>query len=241
LSSLGDNGGLTETYTLLLGSPAIDTGDPSIVFNPAVFDQRGPGAPGYARVVEGRIDIGAVESQAAAADSADFDTDGDIDGDIDGADFLAWQRGFGTPAPLAAKTDGDADNDNDVDGDDLGIWEGQFGITASLAVSVEAATASISTASVVEPVPVSGELVDGALAVAVVDEQPDRVSNSRALVDHSPLLDLLAAELLRRNDLTTGPNVASDLIADTTRDERDSSESPSKWIDALDKVFASVF
>ena len=55
------------------------------------------------------------------ADSADFDSDGDVDG----ADFLAWQRGFGTPG--ANKPDGDADNDNDVDAIDLVVWADQYG------------------------------------------------------------------------------------------------------------------
>jgi hypothetical protein len=47
---------------------------------------------------------------------------------IDGFDFLFWQRGYGTPAPLAVKQDGDADNDLDVDVDDLHVWEASFGV-----------------------------------------------------------------------------------------------------------------
>ena len=87
------------------------------------LDQRG-----LPRVANGGIalrqDIGAFEVQAAP--SADFDTDGDVDG----ADFLAWQRGFGTQIPNATLADGDADNDQDVDAADLGIWQGQFGSSA---------------------------------------------------------------------------------------------------------------
>ena len=50
------------THALLPGSPAIDAGDHN--FNPPPdFDQRGPGFP---RVVNGRIDIGAFEVQPAA-------------------------------------------------------------------------------------------------------------------------------------------------------------------------------
>ena len=42
LAPLEDNGGPTFTRALLLGSPAINTGDPN--FNPPPFyDQRGPG------------------------------------------------------------------------------------------------------------------------------------------------------------------------------------------------------
>jgi len=58
LGSLQDNGGPTLTHALLIGSPAIDSGDPSFT-PPPDFDQRGPG---YPRVVGGRIDIGAFEA-----------------------------------------------------------------------------------------------------------------------------------------------------------------------------------
>lgn len=62
-------------------------------------------------------------SPPPAALAADFDTNGVVDG----KDFLAWQIGFGTPAPDATKGDGDADDDLDVDGVDLAIWESQYG------------------------------------------------------------------------------------------------------------------
>ncbi len=64
LGPLRNNGGPTKTHALLLGSPAIDAGDP--IFNPFVFsppllfDQRGAL---FRRVVNGRIDIGALESK----------------------------------------------------------------------------------------------------------------------------------------------------------------------------------
>jgi CSLREA domain-containing protein len=57
LSPLQDNGGPTWTHALAPGSPAIDRGDPAFTPPPA-YDQRGPGFP---RVVNGRIDIGAYE------------------------------------------------------------------------------------------------------------------------------------------------------------------------------------
>ena len=55
LNRLGENGGLTSTHSLLLGSTAIDQGDPDFSLLP-VFDQRG-----QPRVIGGRIDIGAFE------------------------------------------------------------------------------------------------------------------------------------------------------------------------------------
>jgi len=59
LGPLQDNGGPTLTYALLKGSPAIDAGDPNFT-PPPLYDQRGPG---FARVVNGRIDIGSFEVQ----------------------------------------------------------------------------------------------------------------------------------------------------------------------------------
>jgi hypothetical protein len=60
LGPLQNNGGPTQTMALLPGSPAIDAGDPN-PFDPPEWDQRGPGFP---RIVNGRIDIGAFEVQA---------------------------------------------------------------------------------------------------------------------------------------------------------------------------------
>ena len=55
-------------------------------------------------------------------------SDFDDNGAVDGADFLRWQRGFGTtPATLLA---GNADGDSDVDADDLLHWQAEFGAAA---------------------------------------------------------------------------------------------------------------
>lgn len=58
LGPLASNGGPTLTHALLPGSPALDQGHPKS--DTGGFDQRGVG---FARVVGGRIDIGAFESQ----------------------------------------------------------------------------------------------------------------------------------------------------------------------------------
>jgi len=234
LGSLADNGGPTQTHALLTGSPAIDAGDSSIVFNPAEFDQR---LDGFFRVIDGdglagaRMDIGAFELQAAS--SADFDDDGIIDG----FDFLAWQRGFGTQAPNATKTDGDADNDLDVDSDDLGIWESQFG---TVAPAIAATGASIPTESVAQQPIAHNDLVDVALAVALVKEAGGAVGEE-AVVEHSPLIEFFPTQQSRRDP--SGPS--SIYRARNTRledpQESSSSESTSSWEDAFDEVFASVF
>jgi hypothetical protein len=61
LGPLADNGGPTLTHALLSGSPAIDAGNNAYATD---WDQRGPG---YPRIVNGIIDIGAFEVQAPAA------------------------------------------------------------------------------------------------------------------------------------------------------------------------------
>jgi hypothetical protein len=57
LGPLRGNGGPTQTMALLPGSPAIDAGDNT---DAPLYDQRGPGFP---RIVNGIIDIGAFEVQ----------------------------------------------------------------------------------------------------------------------------------------------------------------------------------
>jgi hypothetical protein len=59
LGPLANNGGPTQTHELLGASLAIDAGPtPLVAFPGSDFDQRGPG---FARVVNGRVDIGAYE------------------------------------------------------------------------------------------------------------------------------------------------------------------------------------
>ena len=59
LGPLQNNGGPTSTHALLPGSPAIDAGSPNFA-PPPDYDQRGPG---FARVFNGRIDVGSFEVQ----------------------------------------------------------------------------------------------------------------------------------------------------------------------------------
>ena len=58
LGPLADNGGPTQTFALLAGSPAIDAGSNALIPAGVVTDQRGPG---YPRIVGGTVDIGAFE------------------------------------------------------------------------------------------------------------------------------------------------------------------------------------
>jgi Bacterial Ig-like domain (group 3) len=65
-TSLANNGGPTETIALLFGSPAINAGSNALAVdasgNPLVYDQRGPG---YPRIVDGIVDIGAFQRAPA--------------------------------------------------------------------------------------------------------------------------------------------------------------------------------
>ena len=77
LGLLQDNGGPTFTHALLCGSPAINAGDPNFT-PPPDYDQRGPGFP---RVINGRIDIGAFErSDTSNGYSAQVQSPIDADG-----------------------------------------------------------------------------------------------------------------------------------------------------------------
>ena len=126
LAPLANNGGSTQTHAPLVGSPAIDAGDPSVAFNLAEFDQRG--AP-FIRVFNGdgvgdaRIDMGAFELITTAPATSDFNSDGNFDG----TDFLVWQRGVGATGGAATRANGNADADDDVDARDLDVWKAQFG------------------------------------------------------------------------------------------------------------------
>ncbi len=100
LGPLQDNGGPTFTHALLPGSPAIDMGDP--VFSvPPDFDQRGDP---FTRLHNGRIDIGAYESQPLLADA---NGDHVVDGldllliQIGGGDIARWDAEYGVSEPSA--------------------------------------------------------------------------------------------------------------------------------------------
>ncbi|QEG37735.1 right-handed parallel beta-helix repeat-containing protein [Bythopirellula goksoeyrii] len=130
LGPLANNGGPTKTHALLPDSPAIDAGDPSILFDANEFDQRGDP---FTRVAIGvlsgvtptpRIDIGSYEAQAPP--SADFNNDLRVDG----RDFLNWQRAFGQSGAAAAG--GDSDHDGDADLSDLAAWQLSYGETIIL-------------------------------------------------------------------------------------------------------------
>jgi CSLREA domain-containing protein len=80
LGTLADNGGPTQTMALLIGSAAINTGDPAFSPPPST-DQRGSGFP---RVQGSRIDIGAFEATHVTQSGPNYVINVTSDGD-DGA------------------------------------------------------------------------------------------------------------------------------------------------------------
>lgn len=63
LAPIANNGGATQTYALMSGSPAVNTGSNALAVDPLnaplTTDQRGAGFP---RILGGRVDIGSFES-----------------------------------------------------------------------------------------------------------------------------------------------------------------------------------
>jgi hypothetical protein len=68
LGPLQDNGGPTQTHEPGPNAPPVNAGDPAFVPPPA-YDQRGPG---FARVVGGVLDIGAVERDPVPVEAQEF-------------------------------------------------------------------------------------------------------------------------------------------------------------------------
>lgn len=162
LGPLQDNGGPTLTHALLPGSPAINAG--GYFLQPGTdglpeFDQRG--VP-FGRVIGGRIDIGAYESQAASG-SLHGDFDGDRD--IDGYDFLTWQRSVSDNS-----ANGDTNGDGDADEYDLEVWRETYSTSAARPLRVTASA-------------VASEVVPFSLALA--NNKPTRsLSDEQALKAH---------------------------------------------------------
>ncbi|BBO33143.1 beta strand repeat-containing protein [Lacipirellula parvula] len=184
LGPLKNNGGLTRTRAPLAGSAAINGGNPASIPGAAglpLVDQRGAG---YARLLGSRIDLGAVEVA-----SGDFN----YDGRVDGADFLAWQRQFGSAAaPSGSGADGNGSGS--VDGADLNVWRGQFGQPSGGSAVVAATPASVMQVTVAAPAPaaISGDERDQ-FEDGLAEEQP-------AAAVFAPLAGLATSSGVTRRD-----------------------------------------
>ncbi|MEM7313582.1 MAG: choice-of-anchor Q domain-containing protein, partial [Planctomycetota bacterium] len=121
IGPLANNGGTTETMALLPGSQAINAGDPAAAAGEGSvpeFDQR---LDGFHRVVDGRIDMGAFESQPIVSEiDGDFDDDGDFD--CDDVDALVQNIADDT-----GDLQFDLDGNGRLDRDDLNAWLAEAG------------------------------------------------------------------------------------------------------------------
>jgi hypothetical protein len=127
---------------------------------------------GFARVKNGRIDVGSFESDLSPALPADFNGNGMVDG----SDFLSWQRNFGKTG--AIKADGDANGDGNVNATDLTAWKAGYGSVAAVAAASTSASVTSTAALLAEeeasPAPANGDVVASAapMAAAVADVEP---------------------------------------------------------------------
>ena len=129
LGPLADNGGPNLSHAPLLGSLALDAGNPSAVAGmndvPA-FDQRGTG---FDRVVGTAIDIGAFELQGAPpALVGDYNGDGSVNA----ADYTVWRDTLGSTTDLRANGD---DSNSAIDTADYRVWTANFGETLGAGAS----------------------------------------------------------------------------------------------------------
>jgi hypothetical protein len=125
-------------------------------------------------------------SGAAPATPGDFDADDDVDG----ADFLAWQRGLGTPALKAGAAQGDADGDRDVDAADLGLWASNFGappggITAAAPVSTPALSAATVSSAAIDAILVPALLADNEWILSLASSPPASGNSPRRGREHT--------------------------------------------------------
>ena len=102
---------------------------------PSGLSSAGTGLMGFDNVL--------LQTQAGSVPSENADFNGD--NIVDGADFLIWQRGFGSGNSLAT---GDANGDLAVTDADLTIWKDQFGtdptpVTAAVAAVPEPTTLAL--------------------------------------------------------------------------------------------------
>lgn len=122
LGALANNGGPTPTHLPLTGSPAIDTGNLAAMVGidgVPQFDQRGNP---HNRILNGHIDIGAVETLAPPA--PELPGDYNLNDVVDAADYVLWRRTEGTNVPQYSGADGDG---NGMVGDnDYTVWRSNF-------------------------------------------------------------------------------------------------------------------
>jgi hypothetical protein len=222
LGPLADNGGSTLTHALLVGSPAINAGDPEAVAGVGgvpQFDQRG--AP-FSRVHGGRIDIGALELQPSPL-AGDYN----VNGAVDAADYVIWRKTLNSTTALAA----DGNGDGVVNQDDWQLWRTNFGLAAE---SGEQGAES-GESEAVETLQQRGPRQPPALpGVSVATSRPEFRPATQRFAPDADLLTVLASPRTTNHDRHELSSVRRQSLSDASVDFADSN------LGAVDQVFETL-
>ena len=184
---------------------------------PESNDQRGAT---FNRVVGSAIDIGAYEAQITP--SADFDNDGDVDG----ADFLSWQRGFGTPN--AQRNDGNSDDDTDTDASDLAAWTTAFG-------SLNEAPLLVATIDNNTPAAMSPNFIDAAMALV----PSNNTSNEESSFVKEPAAIEMQTTTRRETAQTPTATIVESEVDPLSQNSKEAKDQGEPWLadELLERVF----
>ena len=171
LGPLQDNGGPTQTFALLAGSPAIDAGDSMTLGNDDLdddgdndrmeslpFDQRGVG---FDRVVGAAVDIGAVESAASAVSATlnvVLDSNGRLkinDGDATGKDNVLTVSADGTNLVVTDQTES--------------FVEADVGAIAGAVLSNNNRTLTLPLSAITRSIDINGRLGSDTITIQATD------------------------------------------------------------------------
>jgi hypothetical protein len=174
LGPLQNNGGPTETHTLLFGSPAIDAGSNALAAG-LTYDQRGPG---FDRIVEGTVDIGAYELKPNLPPSGDDATLGIDENSANGSSVVTVSASDpdAGDALTFSITAGNTDNAFAIDGS-----SGEITVNNSAALDFETTPSFALTVQVAD--------IDGLSDTATVTIDLNDVNEPPVVDDQSFSLD----------------------------------------------------
>ena len=113
--------GADETHALLAGSPAIDSGDPTIAYDPAAFDQHHTSAYTMAMPLRRAGNRHWCVRVATAPGPAPGDYN--LNGTVDSADYVVWRK---TLSLNVTPFSGEMATATAADQDDYGVWRAHF-------------------------------------------------------------------------------------------------------------------
>jgi hypothetical protein len=155
---------------------------------------------------------------------------GDYDGDtfVTGNDFLAWQRGLGSPA-VPAGSGADGNNSGTVDAGDLDVWRNAYptavAATASAVVAADEPASSEAAASYISVAQVAAAIGTPAIRTARTPYRPSSITATFTLappsaqtpaivsdLSHADLDDLFADLGDEDDSITLAANVGGQLV-----------------------------